>query len=363
MNQMKIDDINALLQRILLILVILFLIIIGLVTGLFIYNVSPVDGESDEMILFEVKEGWGLNTVIEELEANDLIRNAFCLKAYAKLNEYSSILAGNYKISKSMSALEIIELINNGDNLENAAITVTFVEGKWFPYYVTKISETFGYTEQEIYEFTSNPDYLNSLIEEYWFITNEILNKDIYYPLEGYLFADTYSFKKSATLEEIFAKLLDQMDAKLSAYKEEIEISGKSIHSLLTMASMVELEAVTAEDRQLVAGVFYNRLNSDMSMGSDVTTYYASKKEMTESLYMSEINACNAYNTRGSCAKFPVGPICNASYSSITASITPSETDSYFFVADINNKVYFSKTNDEQLKVISELRKQNLWPE
>ena len=361
---MKVDKISKIIKRIVGAIFIIGILLATAFTVMWFVNLMPVAPDSEDTVLFEVKNGWGVNTVITELEKEGLIKDDFILKIYSKLNNYESVYAGNYKLSKSMSAVEIIESMYNGKNIENETITVTFVEGKKFPYYVTKMCETFGFNEEDVYALTTNEEYLNKLINDYWFIGTEILNKDLYYPLEGYLFADTYEFKKNSTAEEVIERMLKQMDEKLSVYKEEIQASGKGVHTLLTMASMVELEAVTAEDRLQVAGVFYNRLKKNIPMGSDVTTYYAEKKEMTESLYMSEINACNAYNTRGDCAKlFPVGPICSASYSSITAAITPEESDYYYFVADINNKVYFSKTNDEQLKVIRNLRNQGLWPE
>ncbi|MDE6292267.1 MAG: endolytic transglycosylase MltG, partial [Bacilli bacterium] len=186
-------------------------------------------------------------------------------------------------------------------------------------------------------------------------------------PLEGYLFPDTYSFKKDATIEDILETLVRELGNKLEIYKNDIEVSDYSIHGLLTLASMVELEAVSAEDRANVSRVFINRLDKKIPLGSDVTAYYAHKKEMTVSNQLSkvELDACNAYNTRGTCAinGLPVGPICSSSYSSITAAINPAENDYLFFVADIKNKVYFSMTNDEQLKKINELKKQKLWPE
>lgn len=361
---MKADKISKTIKIIIGTILGVFVLVMAAFTVISFNNLMPVDPESHDVVMFEVKKGWGVNSVIDALEKENLIKDAFILKIYSKLNNLESIYAGNYKLSKSMGPIEIMESLISGKNIENESITVTFVEGKKFPYYVAKIAETFNFKEEDIYNLTTNPEYLNKLIEEHWFITSDILNKDLYYPLEGYLFADTYEFKKNSTIEEVIGKMLKQMGDKLSVYKEEITASGKSVHTLLSMASMVELEAVTAEDRLVVAGVFYNRLNKNIPMGSDVTTYYAERKEMTESLYMSEINACNAYNTRGDCAKvFPVGPICSASYSSITAAITPTETDYYYFVADINNKVYFSKTNDDQLKVIRDLRNKGLWPE
>lgn len=362
---MDADKVSSILKKIVLAIFIL-IIVAGIVFSIFyVRAMIPVDPNAKEEVTFEVEKGWGANKVAEELEKDGIIRSAFIFKIYIKMSGSEGFLAGNYKLSKNMDMETIIEYLTKGNSLENESIRVTFVEGKRFPYYVSKIAEAFNFKEEDIYALTKDPDYLATLIKDYWFITERILDEKLYYPLEGYLFADTYDFKKSSTIEEVIAKMLDQMESKLKVYEEEIKASKYEVHDLLTMASMVELEAVTAEDRLVVAGVFYNRLNIGMSLGSDVTTYYAERKEMTKSLLISEINACNAYNTRGTCSikGLPVGPICSPSYSSITAAIEPETTKYLYFVADKKNKLYFSLNNSDQLKVIDMLRKQNLWPE
>ena len=325
---------------------------------------SPVDPDNTETVDFVIESGWGVNKVISELKSKDFIKDELVFKVLAKVYKKDSFYAGTYKLSKSYDATKIMKIISSTNSIENDSIEVRFIEGKRFPYYVKKIAENFDYTEEEIMDKTTNKEYLNTLINKYWFITDDILNSSIYYPLEGYLFADTYSFKKSSTIEEIIEKMLDQMDAKLTPYKEEINVSNLKVHGLLTLASMVELEAVTAEDRQMVAGVFTNRLKEGMTLGSDVTTYYAAKKEMTQSLTMSDINGCNAYNTRGTCVSgLPVGPICAPSYSSIVAAIEPKENNYLYFVADSENKVYYAENASEHNKNISNLRNNGKWSE
>ena len=103
-----------------------------------------------------------------------------------------------------------------------------------------------------------------------------------------------------------------------------------------------------------------------MSLGSDVTTYYAFKIDLGErDLYKSEINNPNPYNTRSSAnaGKLPVGPICNPSSTSILATIEYSSNDYLYFVADKNMKVYFTKTDAEHNKIINELKSSGLWYE
>ena len=99
-----------------------------------------------------------------------------------------------------------------------------------------------------------------------------------------------------------------------------------------------------------------------MTLGSDVTTYYAVGKDFSKNLSMKDLNSCNGYNTRGTCVSgLPVGPICSPGLSSIAAAIEPVENEYYYFVADKNKKIYFSKTNDEHINTINRLKNSNLW--
>lgn len=361
---MKIQKISKILRIAVIIAIIIIMVALAIFSAFFFRSLTPVDLEDKENVEFVVESGWGKGTIADALEDAGLIRSAFFFKVYVRLNDIDNLMAGTYSLSASMTVDDIVNVMSRGDNLENKTVTVTFVEGRRFPYYVSKISESMGFLEEDIYALTSNTEYLESLISKYWFLSEEILDPNIYYPLEGYLFPDTYEFRQSATIEEVLDKMLTEMGDKLKVYEDELKVSNYSIHDLLTLASMVELEAVTADDRRILAGVFYNRLNSGWTLGSDVTTYYAAKKDMTESLTTGDLNDCNAYNTRGTCvAGLPVGPICSPSYSSITASIEPEESDYYYFVADKTNAIYFARTEAEHLANIAKLREEDLWPE
>ena len=347
--------------KLLLIPVFVILILILIFISLFIYNLSPVNKKSDSVISFTVEKGWGKYKILEELKKNDLIRSDFFSKIVIKFKN-KELYAGTYKLSKDLSTLEIIDMLENQKNIENEDITITFVEGKRLSTYVSQISQNFDFTEGEINDKLTNEDFLKSLVEKYWFITDKIFDENIYYPLEGYFFPDTYSFKKNSTIEEIIYKFLDTMDSKLSNYKDEIELNSYDIHQLLTLASIVELEGVNSKDRAMVAGVFYNRLKTGMTLGSDVTTYYAVNKDFTSDLTYNDLNSCNGYNTRGDCVKgLPVGPICNSSLSSIAATIEPTENDYFYFVADKEKNTYFSKDSDEHARTVSKLKSEGMW--
>ena len=344
-----------------IIILLLILILITSFAIIFFHSLSPVDKKNENEITFTVKNGWGKNKIIKELKNKDLIRSEFFSKIIVKLKN-KELYAGTYKLSKDLSTNEILEIIEVGKNIENESIKITFVEGKRLTTYIKQISENFPYTEEEILNTLSNKEYLNTLINKYWFITEDILNEKIYYPLEGYLYPDTYEFKKNSKLEEIIEKMLDNMDSKLTNYKDEIKLSSYSIHQILTLASIVELEGVNKEDRSMVAGVFYNRLKSGMSLGSDVTTYYAVKKDFSRDLSKNDLDSCNGYNTRGTCVTgLPVGPIASPSLSSLSATIEPTENEYYYFVADKEKNTYFSKTSSEHVQTVAKLKSEGKW--
>lgn len=345
-------------------LVLFLLIILG---GFLAYNNSIKAVSNDKTKKeFIVESGNNYYTIADELYKNKLIKSELGYKIYLKLHKPEHGLeAGTYYLSESMSVKEIIAVLDKGgiSGHENT-FTITFNEGLNMRKIASIIEENTNYTKDDVFALLSNTEYLNGLIENYWFIDNEILNVDIYYPLEGYLFPNTYQFNNDDTLEEIFAKMLDETDKKLTEYKTEISNSVYNVHEILTLASIIELEGKTLEDRKGISGVFKNRLDNNMQLGSDVTTYYAAKVDMSErDLYLTEINEYNAYNTRHSnmAGKLPIGPICNPSISSIEAALMPENNEYYYFVSDKNGAIYFAKNYNEHLAVINELKAQGLW--
>lgn len=352
---------------ILIILVILVLIILAIVSAFAWYSISinPVNKDDNTSYEIEIPMGSGSSSIAKRLKDEGLIKSELAFKIYVKLNKVSKFQAGTYNLSKDLSVEEITEVLKTGKLSSKDVVTITFVEGKNMRWVASKIAEETNNTEQDVYSLLENEEYINSLINKYWFITDEIKNKDIYYSLEGYLYPDTYEFEnKDIKVEKIIETLLNQMDKKLSIYKEDIEKSKHSVHEILSMASIIENEAVFDKDRKDVSSVIYNRLKINMPIQSDVTTYYALKIEMgSRDLYASDINRANPYNTRGPNmnGKLPVGPISMASLASIEAAIKPNETSYIFFVADKNGKVYFTRTNEEHEQKVNELKNSGLW--
>lgn len=348
------------------VLIVLILIVAIFCVGGYLWYksaIKPVQSNS-EKVEIEIAQGSGISKIAEQLESSGIIKSADAFKIYCKVNNRTAMQAGKYNIDKNMSVEEIINQFENG-NIIDETVTITFPEGKNMRDVVSIIAEKTNNTEEKIYEVLDDEEYLNELIDKYWFMTDDIEDKDIYYSLEGYLYPDTYIFENAdVDAKVIFGKMLDKMETVLDNYKDEIENSKYSAHEVLSLASVVELEARNEEDRAGVAAVFINRLNKKMGLQSDVTTYYALKLNMDErDLTSKELETKNPYNTRSSsmAGKIPVGPICMMSESSIKAVLEHEDTKNLFFVADKNGKVYFSETNAEHENTIKELKEQGLW--
>lgn len=328
--------------------------------GLYQYQVSPTDKSSNAKVEVVIKQGMSTSQIASLLKKKYLIRDEFFFKVYMKLNRRDSIKASTYYLSKNMSLDNIVSLLEKGAS--NTDISITFKEGKTIKDYAKVLSETTNISEDEFLTKMKDKTYLTSLIKSYWFLTDAILDSNIYYGLEGYLAPDTYNFKdKDVTVEEVIKTLLDQEEKNLSPYKDTL--SKMNVHEVLTLASISELEGLKDTDRKLIVGVFQNRLSKGMNLGSDVTTYYAFNQAMDKDLTSEMFNAYNPYNTRSSemAGKLPVGPICNPSKESILASINPTKSDYYYFVADKNGNVYYTKTSSEHSAKVKELKEKGDW--
>lgn len=361
--------------------VILVIIIIVLIANSVIYkkNLEPlaVNTEKAKTVTFEVKQGIGLKTLGNELEKEGLIKNSKAFVKYAKNTNKTNIKSGKYKISSSQSVKEILDIIISG-KVSRGDIKIQLIEGKTLKTLVNVIEQNTNNKKEEILKVLKDKEFLKKMSEKFWFINyEEVTDTRIKEYYEGYLFPDTYYFTdKNVKVEEIIEEMLKHTEKKLVEYKE---VKNKKLtpHQLLTLASIVELEAGTNSskseeqeltDREKVAKIFLNRIAKKMSLGSDVTTYYAFGVNMAErDLKKSELNAENPYNTRGPNmeGKLPVGPICMPSSSSIKAVVEILKdyqpSDELFFVSDKTGKIYTTKTNSEHEQLIKELRAKGLW--
>ena len=345
-------------------MVIIFFGLLSILTYYF-YSMSSVS-DNKELKEVTINEG-SIESVAKTLKKEHLIRNVTMFKVYVRLSGKTNLKAGIYELSENMGTKKIIDKLLDGSKINPDQISITFKEGINVRDFARIVSDKTNNNYDDIISTISDPTYIDSLINKYWFLTNDIKNKDIYYPLEGYLYPDTYLFNsKEVKIADIITKVLDENDNKLSKYKKEIESSKYSIHEIMTLSSVVELEVANPNDRKEVAGVFLNRLSSSgYSLGSDASSYYGAKIDdwRNTPLTYKELNDCsNKYNTRCTTkVGLPVGPICNPSIESIDAVLNPSTHNYYYFVNDCSGKLYLSENEKVHINTINKLKRENNW--
>ncbi len=341
-------------------------VILFIVAVLIVFNfLLSAPSSRNQVIEFSVDSGQTVDMVGRKLEKEGIIRSYFAYKIYVRTSGVNGYKAGIYKLDKSYNLKDIVSILT-GNYYKEKGSTITFKEGKNIREVAKEIAKNTNITESEFLAKLEDSEYIDTLINKYWFLTNDIKNTNIYYPLEGYLFPNTYSFKENVNAETIIETMLDQTDKIFSKYKAMIDRSSYSINEIVTLSSIVEKEGIYDDDRKGISGVFYNRLKAGMSLGSDVTTYYAFKVDLGErDLTKAEINTYNPYNTRGPemNGKLPVGAISNFGETSFEAALNPTNSEYYYFVADKSGKTHFTKTYEEHQKVIKALKEAGNWIE
>lgn len=327
--------------------VIIFLVVLIILTcGSYKIGTSSVSKDSFEVKITIPKESTYLS-ISNLLKENNLIRSESFYKIYIKIFKPNNLKAGIYTLNRNMNVKEIVDTLEG--NVKSEEITITIPEGKHIEEVAEIISSKINMSKEDILLYWQNEEVLNSLIDKYWFLTDVIKKEGIRYSLEGYFFPDTYSILKESKIEDITYKMLDKMDEVLSKYKEEISNSNFNVHEILTLASIVEHEAILDSDRPMIAGVFINRLDKSMKLQSCATVGYAIN-EWKLSYNYKDLQTDSPYNTyfyEG----LPIGPGNMPGELSIEAVLRPTKHDYYYFLANVNDKdskkTYYSKTYSE----------------
>jgi UPF0755 protein len=316
---------------------------------------NPAASQADTLV-FEVSQGSSITSTADDLQSEGLIKNSLAFRIHAKLENYTNLQAGFYEISATMSAKDIAQKIFSGDAVFPDSINVTFPEGKTIDEMAAILGENTNSSSEDILSLWNSSDFIDQAIEDYWFVTEEVKEPNLKYALNGYLFPSTYQFKnKDVTPQEAGKIMLDQMEKVLSKYKDQIDAASMTPHQLLTLASIIEYEAIFDEDRPIVSGVFYNRLNTGMRLQSCATLQMALgvHKQIYSTSDMQVDSPYNTYLVDG----LPVGPGNSPGEPSIDAALNPEEHDYYYFLSDIygDNKTYYSSTLEEHNRLKSEI--------
>jgi len=327
---------NFFMKKIIIFCIILF------ATGAWFIHFRTYNTVSDNIVpeQFVVAKGDDIITIGSKLATQDLVANRIYFYYYAWKNKLrGSIDAGNYLITPKSSIADIVYKMTTGDAVKHIKkdVKITFPEGWTIKQMANRLNEN-NLAGDAFSYLAYNP--MPELYTEYPFLQE---NKS----LEGYLFPDTYFFMPDATAEDVVRKMLDNFDIKVDEGRRKIIAdSGKSLHDTIIFASIIEGEVPSGADRQIVAGVFKNRLDIGIALQSDATIDYI--KGVSELKHtQADIEIDSPYNTY-KYPGLPRGPINNPSLKSIDAAIAPADTDYMYFLNNVETgETVFSKSLDE----------------
>ena len=329
---------------------------------------QPVDPSSKQYMTVQIPDGSNAQEIGSTLEKSGVIKNGLVFTLYVKYKNYNELKSGYYNLQKSMSVEDVIKELQKGGTPEPQEVTLaslTIPEG----YTLEQIAQTVGHLQGNFKEALTAEAFLAKVQDEN-FIAQEVTKypnlleslptKDsgVRYRLEGYLFPATYTIKENTTVESLIDEMLAAMDKNLSSHYATIKEKNLTVNELLTIASLVEKEGAKTEDRKLIAGVFYNRLNLGMPLQSNIAILYAEGK-LGQNISLADDAAIDTsidspYNDYTKVGLMP-GPVDSPSLDAIESSINQTKSDYLYFVANVQDgKVYYATTLEEHDRNVQE---------
>lgn len=305
----------------------------------FRYQIYFSHGRVSEDKTFEIVKGEGNGQVAAKLEQEGLVSGNWYFYYYLKTHGLvNKILPGKYALNGNMTIPEIAVHITSAENILPGYVRITIPEG-WTNKKIAERLSANGLDGQGFKEIADDP---RELAPSYGFLDGAAT-------LEGYLFPDTYFFKKDISAYAIAEKMLDNFDKRFSLeMRADAGKQNKSIREIVTMASIIEREVSTFEDRELVGGLFWNRIAVGQPLQSDATLTYILDDEIGQhTLEQTMIDSpYNTYRNKG----LPPGPIANPGLAAIKAALYPKDSEYNYFLSDPKTgQTIFSKTFPEHV--------------
>ncbi|EHI73689.1 YceG-like family membrane protein [Streptococcus criceti] len=330
-------------------------------------SLAPLDAQSTKYVTVEIPKGAGSKQIGQILEKKRIIKDANVFNYYTKFKNYSNLKSGYYNLKASMSIDDIIKELQAGGTTEPtdpSAGKIVIPEGYTLEQIAkavennanTKVkTDKTPYSSKKFLNLMKDKDFIEKMKEKYPKLLADLPESDrVKYQLEGYLFPATYNYTKDVNLEDLVDQMLGTMDSYLSEYYDKIEESKYNVNETLALASLVEKEGQTDEDRRNIASVFYNRLDADMPLQSNISVLYAlgklgDKTSLKEDANI-DTNIDSPFNDYKNKGVIP-GPVDSPSLSAIEAVVNPADTKYLYFVADVETgNVYYSETYEDHQK-------------
>ncbi|HFR3774670.1 TPA: endolytic transglycosylase MltG [Streptococcus suis] len=346
--------------------VVLALLITGITGFLWVKSsLEPVNAKATETVQVEIPEGSSTLDIGKILVENKLIKNATVFNYYSKIKSYNNFQSGYYNLYQNMSVDDIAKALQESGTptpQKEPLGKILIVEGYTLAQIAQAVTnntktedknDTTPFTSEQFMATVTNQDFINRMVAAYpqLFASLPAADSGVINRLEGYLFPAVYEYSEDTTIEDLVEQMISAMDARLQPYYETIAAKNLTVNEVLTLASLVEKEGSTDEDRRNIASVFFNRINAGMPLQSNIAILYAQGKLGQETTLAEDAgidtNIDSPYNIYWKTGLMP-GPVDSPSVSAIDAVMNASTTDYLYFVADVTTgTVYFAKTIEE----------------
>ena len=317
-------------------------------------GLKPLDKNDKKLVQVEVPSGSSNRQIGDILEEGEVIRDGMVFNFYTKFKNLTNFQAGYYQFSPNMTLDQISKELQQGGSAEplDDASKLTVPEGYDVDKIASLVAKKTDFKKEDFIKVMKDDKFFDQLKAQYPDLLTDASNaKDVRYRLEGYLFPATYNVHKNRSLEDLVTQMVDTTNQILTPYYSQIKEKGLNVQEVMTLASLVEKEGVTQSDRKKIAQVFFNRIEAQMPLQSDISILYAlgEHKEVVTIKDTEVDSPYNLYTNTG----FGPGPFDNPSQEAILAVLDPTENDYIYFVADISTgKVYYAKTYEEHMELV-----------
>jgi UPF0755 protein len=306
--------------------------------------IAPVAPGSDVRESITIEGGSSTADIGEFLQGHGLIRSARAFDLYTRLHGYQGALqAGKFVLRASMGVPEIVEVLVTGKAEE---MIITIPEGFSVREIDALLAERGLMKAGELIACAQDCD-----VSSFKFLPQKlegiVVGEAPGGRLEGYLFPDTYFVVAADFVPKFFLeRMLSAFQKKvLEGLKEDLRKSGRSLHEVMTMASLVEKETREDAERAVVAGILWKRLKEGLRLDVDATVRYAVGKS-TEPLTLGDLNIDSPYNSRKR-GGLPPGPIANPGLKSVLAALKPKETPYWYYLHGADGAIHYAETNEQ----------------
>jgi len=346
--------------------IILGLVALALVVGLgcfWYYNDSlkAVNNQKTETVQVTIPIGSSSKDIARLLKSQGLIKNADIFSFYMKAKSVNGLQAGHYDLSPAMDADTIIATLQKGGKPIEVDVDtkLTVVEGMQLEQIAQMVEENTPIKAADFLATANDASFIEELKSQYPSLISGLDGVEgLKYKLEGYLYPATYDYIAGTNVKDLIKQMVGKMNLEYQKLKEDMGNTNLTFHQILTLASIIEKEGVTDEDRKLISGVFYNRMNNDMPLQSDITVLYA-LGEHKELVSIKDTEVDSPYNLYKHVGLGP-GPYNSPSLSAIQAAIYPTASDYFYFVADIETgNVYYATSLEEHEALVAKYVNKN----